>query len=436
MSPRAFAVSADCSFVDGYAHPTVFRGGRPVPLLEVAERVSRAAGERCAGVVLVVDVSALELLGLPVRLEGGKSAAIDAVRAAGWRATELRHWTSLWPGDRALSPVHMVVPSWVDQRVPAGATYTHGELIVPEDLGTTTYRLARWAELTGGPFLLKAGWSAIEWVRERKYPRGAPLWRGRYTGNLANAVRHGEKAFAWEAPAQVPPPAHVHRYDGYAAYLAAAQLAPVALEQLTRSGKTFDKSRAGYWLCTVGPWQHPGPDPLAGNVPDEKGRYWLCTPTLGFLLERAEEGACAAPTIHDSYTAPGSRKILRPWAEQLRDALAELARSPLDPDDAALTRAVKASFREAIGLFAHQGTPVYRPDWHHSVLSQARASLLRRVWNIGLAEGRWPLAIDTDALDYGSDDPDCSSACPAGLRLGVGLGMFRVKCEHPALVSA
>jgi len=424
---HALGVSAEYAYVDGLAHPGVFAKG-PLQLVRLVERASRA-GE-LPGVVLVVDDDALPLLGLPAQLGPGREheAAPEEARAAGWRVSDLGHWTSFW---RTGAPaVHMVVPAW------RSAKYAHGPLVEPGDLGVTTYRLARFHTFNGGPFQLTPGWSGIEALRERKYV-GTPYWRPRFTGNLDNAVRGGERDFAWDAATLDNSP-YRHRYDANTAYLAAAQLVSIAADQLERTHKAWDKTRAGYWLVTPPPWQHPQIlDPTACLPRDDKGRVWLCTPTLDLLMGLAEDGHCAAPTLHDSYTAPGTRKILRPWAERLRDGLAALDPTRHDPDDEAVYRAVKDSTRETVGLFARSTTKtaVYRPDWRHAVASQCRVSLWRRMWAIGQAQDRWPLAVHVDAVTYGSHDPDPVSACPEGITLGPGLGKFHVYNEPPAVAE-
>lgn len=419
--PRAHAlgVSADFSYVDGLAHPGVFRDG-PLPLVRLVERASRA-GE-LPGVVLVVADDALPLLGLPAQLGPGAEheAAPEEARAAGWRVSDLGHWTSFWK--TGVPAVHMVVPSW-------SGKYAHGPLVVPDDLGTTTYRLARFHTYNDGPFQLTPGWSGVEALRKRKYI-GTPYWRPRYSGNLANAIRMGERDYAWEAPATLDAGAHRHRYDANLAYLAAAQLVAVAADQLDRTGKSWDAKRAGYWLITPPPWQHRQIlDPTTSIPRDDKGRVWTCTPTLALLHELAEAGHCDAPTLHDSYTAAGTRKILRPWAERLRDGLLDLDKRRHDPDEEAVRVGLKDSFRETVGMFAHNGTTLYRPDWRHAVTSQCRVSLWRRLWTIGQSQDRWPLSVKVDAVGYGSDDPDPVSACPVGITLGPGLGRFHVYAE-------
>jgi hypothetical protein len=79
------------------------------------------------------------------------------------------------------------------------------------------------------------------------------------------------------------------------------------------------------------------------------------------------------------------------------------------------------------------GNSVYRPDWHHAVIAQARSNLWRKLWKVGTTADRWPIEIMVDNAWYESDDPDPERARPVGLppcnRLGQtdALGTFKVK---------
>lgn len=422
----AVAVGAEQTWVDGRRYSSSFPEGPDgtrwsMPLAVLVERVARAA-DKAPAVALVILPDALALLGLGGTPGPEAEAEIEAVKAAGWRAGAPRHWTSLyWTGRPA---VHMCVPGW------ASPEHPDGYLIDVDDPQGSTRRLALYARHAGGPFVVTPGVSALVALRERSY-RGTPYWKPEMA-RMEAAIRLGEREQYWESddPAAGYHP-HRHRYDAYAAYLAAAALVPVAAGALERTGPTWDPKRSGWWLITAPPWNDKRlPSPLGdGQLADTKGRHWVTTPTLALLDELADAGECAAPALHDSWTAEGSRRVLRPWAEGLRDALAVLAEDP-DDDAQAVRRALKETYRQGIGMFGYRPGSMYRPDWQQAVVAQARVSLWRRLWTIGKAEGRWPLTIDVDCIEYGSPLADPIEACPRGLTLGAGLGKFTVKAAE------
>lgn len=435
MSPRAIAVTAEASWIDGEMHRSVFIRGagefipEPVALVDLVNRASRAATKADSIALIIAGADAVRLVGLPPALGPGKEleAAPEAARAAGWRVCDLGYWTTFW-GERGRPTVHLCVPAYQGDYQPW--------LIDAEDLAATTARLARYAELTGAGFRLSAGMSGLASLRDGRRWHRSPYWRPDWSLLRVKGAKPGERPMsmgerdlAWDSPASLDG-RFLHRYDANTAYLAAASAAYLAADQLRQNGATWDPTMAGYWLVTPPAWNHRQmPAPWHKQLPTESGRLFLSTPSMALLHELADAGECDAPTLHDSWTARGTR-LLRPWAEQLRDALA------LHPDrDDPMHAALKGSFRDAIGLMAKHGSPsLYRPDWRHTIASECRVSLWRRLWTIGQTEGRWPAEIRTDAVAY----PCCSrpacirecedpvTACPQGLKLGAGLGRFRI----------
>jgi hypothetical protein len=218
-----------------------------------------------------------------------------------------------------------------------------------------------------------------------------------------------------------------HRYDHVAAYLGAANVAEVAAGPLVRTGRVlFDKRLSGYWEIPAGPTidavaeRYPLMPPIV-TAHREGETVWVTTPTvalleqLGYLVE-----------IRDAWTAPG-RRLLRGWAEKLRDVWAGTASVPV------LHKAVKYTFRETVGMLARRGGRVYRPDWALTIQAQERANLWRRMLAAGLAPAaRWPLVVNTDCVTYAADSPDWRGSAPRGYVLvpepGRGrpaLGQFR-----------
>jgi hypothetical protein len=263
-----------------------------------------------------------------------------------------------------------------------------------------------------------------------------------------------ENAWRWTRPraeiseAELAIPAVVG-LDAYCAYLGAAGVADLAIDALEPTGLPtggFDKRRAGYWQvpadwapANVPPW-FPA---LIGPGPDQ-GTVWRTTPTVTLMLQ------CGMPedAISDAFLAPirhgdsgreltHSARLLHGspgWAERLRDAYETIPADTPDQDDAAVRRAVKATFREGIGML-RRGTPfVHRGDWADTVIATWRTNFLRRIIRVGQESDRWPLRIDYDCVYY-AVDVDASTACagagiPGGFPLAEGpprLGQFTIK---------
>ena len=421
---RAIAVTAEHSYVDGARFrsplfPSAANEPAPMPLPDLLDRVSRAADPR--GLVLVLAADALKLLGMPDQLGAGAEheMCVEMLRGAGWTVPDaLGHWTRAW---RRGSPnVNIAVPNYRGKYDP--------DLADGDDLAATTRAMAAYVDAVGAPYAVSPGYAAVVGLRDGTKRAIKPYWAPD-AKVLDEPIRHGEPDLLWSAGA-VPTEGWCHTYDAYAAHLGAAAMAEVAVNQLQRQphGPEWDPTLAGYWLIDPPAWQHARmPSPTHGVEPvakgKAKGRIWVCTPTMKLLHELAGELLIDPPVVHDSLVEHGSRSVLRPWAERLRDALGSLDGSP----DAELLRPeLKATYRQAVGWLAKPNKIVYRPDWRHAIVSQGRATMWRRAWRIGQAEDRWPLAIATDSLSYASHLEDGAAACPEGLRLGTwGLGRFR-----------
>ena len=88
--------------------------------------------------------------------------------------------------------------------------------------------------------------------------------------------------------------------------------------------------------------------------------------------------------------------------------------------------AVKSTYREAAGLFAHAGGSIDRADWYHTIMDRQRVTVLGHIRRIATAHDRRPLAVHTDCLWYASGLPDWrEAAAELGIRIGHDLGTFR-----------
>jgi hypothetical protein len=229
----------------------------------------------------------------------------------------------------------------------------------------------------------------------------------------------------------------LHCYDANAMYLGAYGQAAVNLGGWRHAeAPEFDPKMPGYWLLAELP--EPG-DRLLPDVANPTGRDtggrpggWLTTPTLARMAELGCEIRPRAAWLPDGDYG----RWYEPFYERLRDARAALS-AWADVDSAAVLAAVKFVWHQTHGMFTvrSQGAQ-FRPDHRHVVMATARAGLSRRLGAIADAERRWPLAVATDNLAYASADPDPVRACPAGLRLGAGLGEFKVAGTLPMADAA
>jgi hypothetical protein len=374
---------------------------------------------------LVVMPDLAARLGLPAAApsEGTKGArehpALAAVRAAGWNVAELRSWMSLYrKGGRTL---RVWLPGW---DTPDECPMLEGG---PSSV-QLAYRLGRFAAVTGITWRLNGGPTGTDLAltfprRKRLIGQPSPpkpalvptleadcLWQ--------RAPAPDEAALGW-----------VHVYDANAMYVAAAGLVSVGTgDPVHAESPEFDPALPGYWRL-----EPPDPanrflpdlfDPTGRNAADgRRGARWFATPTLALAAE-LDETLTIAPS--EGWLYREHSRFYEPWAARIRDARAELKASP-DPDDATVLDAVKHTYTRGLGMLNRRTSrQMFRPDHWHAIVSTARGTLFRKLARIGDQEGRWPLAIGTDAVAYASADPDPRAACPAGLRIGEALGEFKV----------
>ncbi|MGI5493943.1 hypothetical protein [Microtetraspora malaysiensis] len=355
--------------------------------------------------------------------------AVEAARGQGWQCSSagIGAWT-IWHGDGRPS-IAVVVLDWLDPKRMgvSGAPYLRAD----HDAATAAYLLADYRARLGVPYTMTAGTSGLQMIREEYSParrgrRRAPLMKWDGAGTPAADVQ--ENAAVWSRrPTDAERAAGwVVGYDARMAYLAAAGIAEVAVNRLEHVGVSggFEPGRAGYWLVS-GLWQpYPLLPSLTGRVED--GPAWLTTPTVRLLLDHG----MPEEAITDAWLSPGrdghTARILRGPAEMIRDGIAGIPAD--DATEASEVRAaLKATYREMVGMLRRGTAWAIRPDWSDTVIATARANLFRKVIKVGQETGRWPLRIDTDCLYYTADTDDPAAACPAGLKLGDGLGSFGAK---------
>jgi len=421
---RAITVDPDATLLDGERTAELPDGLGSLPnLLARVSRVFRPYGEG----VLVLTRDAMDALDFPAELPRTGLAdhpLLTAPRAAGWRVSALGPWTTFWRPERSEPAVHVLAHPWRRPDAP----------LPLEDPWEASWYLRRYAELAGGAYHATAGVAGLGLLRDRFCPRSRPFWTPPWKAELLKATRNAEADLLWST-STTPAGGHLHTYDANVMYLSAAALVEVASGELKHTGAIgADPSRPGYWRIGWPAWNLPHvPNPLGWR--NRKGSrseaVWITSPTLKLLCQLAEEGLTGAPEIRDSWTADTGHRVLRTWAEQLGGAI-DTARESAEPGDDRVLPALKATYREAVGMLDRDTGRMHRPDWRHAVIGLARANLWRKVWRVGTRENRWPVQVKTDAVTYWSDQPDPALACPVLLQLGTGRGEFKIQPPEAA----
>lgn len=257
--------------------------------------------------------------------------------------------------------------------------------------------LGRWEELSGTPWRGTPGMTgtALMVKHATGHPRWQPIPRLELDGKWDD-----HDVIDWHAE-QPQLPEQTVTTDVRYAYLAAAGTCPLPVGQLRRLGPVdYQRVRscdeAGWFLIRVPAWNErrcPPPTTMRARV---GARLWVTTPTLHHLAELDAAGLVEFPRIEDSWTSPNAKRVLRGWAEKLRDVLAATAVIG-DPE---LHDAAKQTYRESIGLLGRSGTRIQRPDWRAHVIAHARANLLRKILRVAAVERIWPVAVDVDSVTW------------------------------------
>lgn len=213
---------------------------------------------------------------------------------------------------------------------------------------------------------------------------------------------------------------YIHGYDKSAMYLAACSSVDLGTGAWMHD-ETGDRSASGtapgYYRVVVD-WPD-GRLPSAGLLPspcggvgDHSGRpgVWMTAPTVRLAARLG-----AAIHVQESWTQPGRIRALEAWYHRIRDARASLMTitgGDLVPARLALA-AVKQTYTGGIGRlgssFARnapggEASPLYRPEWRHHIIAQARANLYYNLLALE-ADDVSVFAVDTDAIYVASDDP-------------------------------
>lgn len=409
-------VQEDITWVD--ENPPVANRSTPGDLgivLSVGEKWFAAAGE---GVILI-DGPVHERMGFPVarpKSDRRMDAPLSAIRSGGWKVGKVGPWMTFHATGKP--SIHVGLMGWLSE--------DNHALYDADDPGAMVYRMARFAELTGGCYHGSpgvAGTALLRSVWKGSTPRWVPDWE-----RIAPAAATTEKRYEWKAPTPGTLP-YVHQFDANLQYLGAMNVSEVALDELGHTGlRRFDPKAAGYWKITIPAWNDdrlPHPCNSAAGT-----RTWVTTPTMRLLAELQSAGRIEMPSVEDSWTTLRTARIFRGWAERISGALKVVTdpeAEPVEADRDALKLTLKRTYSETWGLFYRPGGWIHRPDWHHAVTAQARCNMFRKILAAADA-GRFPERIHADAVSYGSDVADAHSAVPSGFQIRAGAGGWKV--EH------
>lgn len=292
--------------------------------------------------------------------------------------------------------------------------------LLHENLEITNQALRVWQRMTGYAWYLTpatAGSDVLEGMLKQIRPRGA-TFKPRESGPTGDdATERPYRVRDWRRTEDAP---YAFGYDATRCYPAAAGTVECCPWSLKHTGKRgFDPKLAGWWRIQVPAWNDERlPDP-AGYGPPVR---WVTTPTAKLLWQLAGQGLSGGFTVLDSWTGPGKR-IFRTWAELMEQGY----QCATEAGSVLLRAAFKEAARESLGKFNSATYTTYRPDWHYSIVAQARTNLWRKIRLVADAEGRWPLSVATDNVRYSSQVPDPVASCPGKLVLGDRLGCFKVK---------
>lgn len=221
----------------------------------------------------------------------------------------------------------------------------------------------------------------------------------------------------------------IHAYDRGGSYLAGVSGLELGYGEprYYPNGISFDKKLPGYWRITMpakNEWLTPNPIDPRNREDDISGKLtWVSSQTLDIATSLGYEADVVEAYVWENHT-----RIYDTWYERVRDARTALDTG--DVDDARARDLLKEVYVRSLGLTAsfefHKNREGFAPERYHFIQARARANILRRVQQIGLDTGRWPVAISKDTVIYTSDEIDQKLAWPGKPEhYGRGLGQYK-----------
>ena len=360
---------------------------------------------------------------MPRRERGAKDTAAAAkvrasIAAAGWQMPEtsaVGAWMVIYrPGGRRY---YLVVPEWLDEPSP------FGDAGVPAR--TLARRLGLYAHSTGIAYQWSPAVTGLQLISVTR-PRIMDADRPELPPPARRPNR--ERDYLWQRKPQpderdLP---FVDAWDFNGLYLGASSSLPLAWGGYERlDSPAVDLTRPGYWKVELPRWSGGRlPDPFCVFGRDDDRAVWITTPTLKVAVELL--GIEVEPL--EAYLATEYGRVLDKWTRELSRARKGLIGLD-DGDSRAVLAAVKGTYRHGVGRLdatanRDSGNRLWRPDWRHAVMAQARYTVTYRM-TTAADTGRFPLAIATDAVVYATDAPLSVDAVPAGFRHGDELGAVK-----------
>lgn len=368
-----------------------------------------------------------------VVVDGVKAADLrdqsDAARAAGWQHAQIDAWTLFHRDDGRTVALGL--------RDSMNVLHLGVLFDKATDPAVLAVALDRYHRVSGNPWRGTPATSAHNAIRlSWENSAGKPLWQ-----QPKLPVRSGVGFCSWSRPLNENELwwGYVHTFDANNAYLGSAANAELAWSQLHHTGpQQFDASLPGYWLVDLSTdlLAHLA-DPLRPPlVAPRNGQVWMTTPYAKLLEDFGYHGL-----ILDSWTGreefyesgkrkhPAGARILRKWAETVRDGLPAKGTPVGD--------AARRTYKDAVGGMQKQGMRISRTDWGETIIDLWRATLMRRVWRIYRQIGYWPVRIATDSISYADSNPDPRALAaiihggPNGHLLNsTALGQFHHEATH------
>ena len=195
------------------------------------------------------------------------------------------------------------------------------------------------------------------------------IWEGRHkwrNAPLYEAIKKGEHH-----------PLDVVGLDTNAAYLSAfkTHLPIGALKHDPNGG--YDRRRAGIHRVDHFVWPHAHlPNPIGNRK--EPGPYLLDEATVRLLIRCHDLKLSEAPRILESWTSGASEALL----EKFRRVLQQARQTAIENEDSATEEYVKAMYSRFTSTIGESGKnrELRRPEWVHTIRSQAFASLWLKGW--------------------------------------------------------
>lgn len=195
------------------------------------------------------------------------------------------------------------------------------------------------------------------------------IWEGRHkwrNAPLYETVKKGEHH-----------PLDVVGLDTNAAYLSAfkTHLPIGALKHDPGGG--YDRRRAGIHRVDHFNWEHAHlPNPIGNRK--EPGPYLLDEATVRLLIRCHDLKLSEAPRILESWTSGASEALL----EKFRRVLQQARQTAIENEDSATEEYVKAMYSRFTSTIGESGKnrELRRPEWVHTIRSQAFASLWLKGW--------------------------------------------------------